>query len=278
VRVKRAGAQVRARPGYLAPTEAEAASARVDALMNGAPPGHSTMPPGLARALERLAPARGVAQVRMHTAAGAGQIWVTAELDAATIKQPEWSKGGTARVLFEHERGSAAPLEIDVTLAPGQRTLTATQPETGSLPPGRYVVRLQLTPSDGSLPIQTTGDVVVPEAGALLSQTGLVSRRGPSTGLQYHPTADARFRRTERVRLEIPRFTSEGIVSARLLSREGQPLPLVVNVSERVEGQARLIVADLALAPLAQGEYVIEVTLEHLGKQESATYGFRIIP
>jgi hypothetical protein len=278
VRVKRPGVQVRARPGYLAPTEAEAASARVDALMNGAPAGHSTMPPGLARALERLAPARGVAQVRVQAAAGAGRIWMTAELDPATLKLPEWAQGGRARVLVEHERGSAAPMEVEVAIAAGQRTLTVLQPEAGSLPAGRYVIRLQLTPADGTLPVQTTADVIVPETTALLAQTGVASRRGPSTGLQYQPTADPRFRRTERLRLEVPRLIAEGVVSARLLARDGQPLPLTVNLSERVDERARLIIADLTLAPLAQGEYVVEVTLEHLGKQESATYGFRLIP
>ncbi|MEZ5283625.1 MAG: hypothetical protein R2712_02215 [Vicinamibacterales bacterium] len=29
-------------------------------------------------------------------------------------------------------------------------------------------------------------------------------RRGPTTGLAYEPTADPRFRRTERIRLEVP--------------------------------------------------------------------------
>jgi VWFA-related protein len=278
VRVKQPDLQVRARPGYLAPTEADAASARVDALMNGAPAGHSTLPPGLARALERLAPARGVAHVRVQATGGAGQIWITAELDAATLKLPEWEKGGIARMTVEHERGSAAPIEVALPMPPGQRTIAVTQPQAGSLAPGRYVIRLQFTPEGSTVPIQTTADVVVPVAGGLLSQTGIASRRGPSTGLQYLPTADARFRRTERIRLEIPRLTAEGIVSARLLSRDGSPLPLVVAVSERVEQQARLIVADLTLAPLAQGEYVIEVALDHMGKQETATYGFRLIP
>ena len=66
--------------------------------------------------------------------------------------------------------------------------------------------------------------------------------------------------------------------AARLLGRDGAVLPLSVAVSERSDQQARLIVADLTLAPLAQGEYVLEVALESGGKKDSATYGFRIVP
>jgi hypothetical protein len=40
----------------------------------------------------------------------------------------------------------------------------------------------------------------------------------------------------------------------------------------------RLIVADLTLAPLAQGEYVLEVAAEGNGKKETASFGFRIVP
>ncbi len=279
VRVKRPGMEVRARPGYLAPTEAELASARVDGLMSGAPPGYSTLPSGFARALERLAPARGNVPVRVQAAAGPKQIWITTELDAATLKSTEWQQGGRARILFEHERGASAPVEAEVVIDAGQRTVSVSPPQGTQLAPGRYVVRLQLTPKGGTIPLQTTVDVTVPDGNALMSQSGLASRRGPSTGLQYHPTADARFRRTERLRIEIARVAAEGTVSARLLGRDGQPLPLVVTLSERAEqNDQRMIVADLTLAPMAQGEYVLEVTLEQSGKKESASYAFRVVP
>ena len=64
--------------------------------------------------------------------------------------------------------------------------------------------------------------------------------------------------------------------TGRILTREGQPLPLQVAMSERADDTsgARYMVAEVALAPLAQGEYVLEV---QAGK-ESATYGFRIVP
>jgi VWFA-related protein len=278
--IKRPRAAVRARPGYLAPTEADAASSRVDALMSGAAPGHTTMPPGFARALEGLAPIRGNVPIRVQTAAAPSRIWLTSELDASVLKLPEWQQGGRAQVFFDHDRGGAPPVQVEVALAPGQRTFNVSPPDGVALAPGRYVIRLQLTPKDGTLPMQTTVDVTVPPATALVSQSGLASRRGPSTGLQYIATADARFRRTERLRLEVPRLATAGSVSARLLGRDGQPLGVAVTVSERVEdsGQLRMIVAEVVLAPLAQGDYVLEVTVEDGGRKESASYAFRLIP
>jgi VWFA-related protein len=280
VKVKRPNAEVRARPGYLAPTEAELASMRVDALMNGAPPGHSTAPKEFARALERLTPTRGNLPVRVQAVAAPSRFWVTTELDATTLKLPEWQKGGRARLVMEHETGATPPIEQTITLEPGQRTFSVTPPPGAAVAPGRYVVRLQLLPSEGTIPIQTTADVVVPGDDAIISQSGLVLRRGPSTGLSYVPTADPRFRRTERLRVEVPRFATEGTVSARLLGRDGQPLGLAVAVSERTDEtlQLRLIVVDVPLAPLAQGDYGLEVTLDVNGTKQGTTYGFRLVP
>ncbi|HUE86611.1 MAG TPA: VWA domain-containing protein [Vicinamibacterales bacterium] len=280
VRVNRDKVDVRSRPGYLAPTEAELASTRVEALMNGAPPGHTTIPPSVARAFAGLAPIRGTVPVRVHTLGAPGQIWLTGEFDAATLKSEEWQQGGRGRVSFQHDRGESPPMQVELTLDPGQRTFQVTPPSGTTLAPGRYVMRVELTARDSAIPLQTTVDVTVPRGEWLASETGLVTRRGPYTGLNYVPTADARFRRTERLRFEVPRADGEATVSAHLLGRDGQPLAVAPTLTERVDTvtNQRFIVADLTLAPLAQGEYAIEVAVARGDQKESASYAFRIIP
>jgi VWFA-related protein len=280
VRLRKPGMDVRARPGYLAPTEADAAMSRVDRLVNGGPAGYSDTPPELRRAIETLTPARGIVPLRIQAAAAPGRIFITTELDATIAKAPEWSKGGQWRVVIEHATGAAAPIVRELALAAGERITSLIEQGVSPLPPGRYVLRLALTPNGGTLPLQTTVDVVVPEKDALLGGNGFTSRRGPQTGLQYVATADARYQRTERIRFEVPRGTAAGVAAARLLNRAGQPLPLTVALSERTDDtlQLKFIVADLQLAALAQGEYILEVTVEKNGATERAVYAFRVVP
>jgi hypothetical protein len=114
-------------------------------------------------------------------------------------------------------------------------------------------------------------------SGAAIGGSLVAYRRGPTTGLAYQPTADPRFRRTERLRVEAP-ILVDGAVTAtgRVLTREGQPLPLQVTTSERTDEKtsARYLVGEVALAPLAQADFILEI---QAGSQ-SVTYGFRIIP
>jgi hypothetical protein len=184
------------------------------------------------------------------------------------------------RAVLEHEAGARAPVHSEGKLEAGQRNFLVTLPPGITLAPGRYVVRVELLAADSTAGLQTTADAFVPVPHWLVSVTGLTTRRGPSTGLQYVPTADTRFRRTERLRLEIPRSTTDGKASARLLGRDGQPLPMPIALSERIEEKSgqRMILVDMTLAPLAQGEYAVEISVEHGDRKESATYAFRIIP
>ncbi len=102
VEVKRQDVQVRSRPGYLAPTEAEARAA--GAMIDRASAGRNTPPPSVTRALDALAPARGNLPVRVQAVGGRNTIRAIVEIDPATAKLPEWLSGGTLRLTIEPER------------------------------------------------------------------------------------------------------------------------------------------------------------------------------
>jgi len=76
-------------------------------------------------------------------------------------------------------------------------------------------------------------------------------------------TADARFRRSERVHLELPVRPGPKADSGRLLDRSGLAVDVPVPVSERTDAKTgrRWIMADVTRASLPPADYVIEVRI-----------------
>ncbi len=100
-------------------------------------------------------------------------------------------------------------------------------------------------------------------------------RRGPATGREYVSSTDPRFRRTDRLRLEHA-TDAGGNATAQMLDALGKPMIVPVQVRERPDpsGNYRWIVADVSLAPLAPGEYSIELTLGEL----KVNTAFQVVP
>jgi VWFA-related protein len=276
VRVRRPDLAVRARPGYLAPTASEVNAAAPTAGRS------SRSSAAVQEALSRLPSGRTLPPWYLQVGGGAGYVQITVELDRATVAQPEWRDGAAVRVeVGPAELMGAAAVQVEeLTLEPGRRTHVLRHPAHERLAPGRYQVRAQASHGGSRIPLTLSTVVDVPPADALLGSAAMTSRQGPGTGRRFEPTADPRFRRTERLQVEVPVLAAGTAVTARLLNRIGQPMAVPVTIGERLDdtAQLRLAVAEVSLAPLAMGEYVVEIAATKGDATAAVSYGFRIIP
>jgi hypothetical protein len=96
------------------------------------------------------------------------------------------------------------------------------------------------------------------------------------TDPQAVPTASREFRRTDRVIVKIPAYgpgVTPPAVTARLLNRSGAPMNDVPVVAADGSSLATL---ELALAGLATGEYLLEISATGSGGDAKELLGFRI--
>jgi hypothetical protein len=203
--------------------------------------------------LDRPLPWRSRAAWTRGRAAGSTRLWIASDIAEATLQQPEWADGGTLTATVTLVDGTRLG-DTTIKLAPGSRTLDASLDAT--IPASTEVmVRLRLSPSKGGLPLSDT--LRITPAG---TSTRLF-RRGPTTGRLFVAAGEPRFRRSEHARVALPIEDPAAALEATLLDRTGKALPIpVATRAETIDGAA-WAAAEVSLAPLSPGDYVIRLVI-----------------
>jgi hypothetical protein len=268
---------------------AAVSAASVLASQGGPPP--MPLPSGLALrdALDVLAHIKRDAPVRVQVGytwqVGAdgvpgAALWVSGELDPTVVARDDpWMNGAEFSADVLGENGAPAG-GGRWTLTRESRSALMRLPVPGTVVPGLHAVRVSSRPVDGAATLTDTVSVRVPQPPAPGAPAGapVLFRRGPFSGPTWMPVGDPRFRRQERVKVEVPVLGVCRAGAVRLLDRTGHPLNLPVTSSQRDEDGVQIVAGELTLAPLATGDYVLEVAVTGGEKTVSVLSAFRIVP
>jgi hypothetical protein len=256
VRTTRAGVSVRARRGYLAPSAAD--------ITRLAARGAAGRDPGSAAAAETLAIDGALAPLNSYAR----------ERTLRVLGVAGWSPGHLPVVWVVGELGASwkASAEVDVTLtkgadriaatghvelAQGTRSFRAALAPVAALEPGDYFVRARARSRPDGVVANDTSSLSLRAEPAATS--AVFVRRGAVTGNRDLATSDLRYRRTEQLRVEVP-YPGPAAPIGRLLDRTGRGLtvPVATSVRDDPDG-SRWHTAQLGLAPLRAGDYVVEL-------------------
>lgn len=271
-RVKREGVKVRTRRGYRGRTADELISSTgTSGAANKAGIGVASLPGVNARSPFRI---RTSTWLRTSPEdARQGAFWVVGELDYQTRRQLAWTAGAEAEIVVL-DAGGKEIMTRTVELKPDDGPLSIQVPETGAIAAGEYAIRVRLrSQADEKAELTDTARVVLRDGTSL--GEAVMWRRGLSTGPRYLRTADPRYMRSDRLKLELATAVPTP-ATARILDRNHNELSVPAQVSERADssGAFRWIVVDAMLAPFAAGDYAIEVTQ---GREKRVT-DFKVVP
>jgi hypothetical protein len=263
VRMRVPGVTVRARRGYTAPVEVPESARRAAA---------PSTPREVEEALATLARLRPSTELYSYAAAMAREIAVAVELPADRASTGRWAAGGDVHVTVTDASGNEVGRATGRIEPPLRGSLLRVPLPVGGT--GPWAVATRVEGAAGSV----ADRIEVPAAtGHAIVGPPLLFRGRPPMTAPLSPAADPVFRRTERLHVDWPLVAAVDRRESHVLGRNGAPLAIPLTVAEReVSGQAMLSI-DLNLAPLTEGDYLIELTADRGGVTERRLAAFRVV-
>jgi VWFA-related protein len=265
VKAKGPGVKILARRGYVALTDA-AFNGRAGGPGNtpvAAPAGPSPVDDALA-VLTRL---RSPDSLHVDAAASPAEIAIVAEL--AAEQMGEWPKGADVSVTLTRPDGVSMST-VNARIDPGARSTLVRIP----VDPGPGAWRAKVTLASEAL--TTSGSTEIRASDGALLGDPLVFRATPAARSPLSPVANRVFRRSERVHVEWAVTGALDQRIGRVLDRRGQPLPLTAALTDRDVSGRTVLAADVLLAPLAPGDYLVEVVAGRGAETVRRLVAFRI--
>jgi VWFA-related protein len=264
VKLKSTGKAIRARREFRAPTEAEMAGIR-----NARSATPAAAPSAGQTALSALARVSPSSRVNAYGTILGSDVAVVAEIAAAEIEGGRFKQGASVEILLTPKDGQ--PVTLTGKIDPLMRGTLVRSPAGDSKGPWQAVVRMR---GDDNLADSDTVSIEA-DTGTLLGKP-IAYRAASAAASAYRPIAAFQFRRTERVRIEWPALQTIESHQARLLDRTGKPIAIPLTTTNRDNGSTPMVATDLSLAPLSNGDYLIEVSAKSGEKSQTEVVAIRV--
>lgn len=275
VRVKRPGAQVRARKGYWALNAEQTARAL-------APP-KPALPKPVENAIAAVSTRPSSATVvRTWLGTSRGENGKTR---VTFVWEPIPKTPGDAAAARSDPPARVSLMAVGADGSPVYRGKSDARTVTFEAAPGKVQLRVSVEGASSQVLDTEVREVTVPDLTAPQAALGTPAVFRARTLRDYNllkadasavPVATREFSRTDRVLVRVPAYGPAGTptVKAHLLNRAGQSMSEIPVTASPTDGMQQL---DLPLSALAPGEYVIEITAAADGGSDvKELVGFRV--